>query len=223
MWRWVLAVCLVGAAAGARFAEALAQDVTPVVHANAERTERDGRAVIRVDVAAENVSDLGAFEFVLTFDSDLLALADEAFVEGAFLKSSGRTTLCPEPIVDAGAARFECVTLGPTPRAGATGSGLLASVFFEPRGDGKATVRFARAKLSSPLGDEIPADWIAGEINVDAAEGAPWWLWLAAGGGGAALVLAAAAAFVWRLRSNAARAVAPPVHASSEDRPSATF
>jgi hypothetical protein len=179
-----------GVAVVAAPSPAAAQE-TAVVTGDAERVERNGEEIIRLDVSVENVSDLGAFEFIVAFDNELLSIAeDEPFVEGPFLASSGRQTLCNVPVVDAGAARFECVTLGPEPREGATGSGLIASVFFDQRADGNATVQFTRAGLSTPPGESIPAEWVSGEIAVDADEGMNWLLWL---GVGAAVVLVAVA------------------------------
>lgn len=165
---------------------AQAQDSRAVVEAQAKRTKVDGEEVIRVDIQVKNVVDLGAFEFILTFDGSLLSVDPDSIEEGPFLGSSGRQTYCQAPSVDSNALRYACVTLGDTPRQGAEGDGLLASVFFHPKGDGKATIEFTRAQLATPPGDSIPADWQAGEIAVRSGRGLPWWGWLLAAVGGVA-------------------------------------
>ncbi len=154
-----------------------AQGTRAIVEAEAKRTEREGREVIQVDVLVRNVEDLGAFEFVLTFDGNLLEVGQDSVVEGPFLGSSGRQTYCPEPTIDNNALRYACVTLGPTPRQGANGEGLLASVFFEPKGGGEATIEFTRAQLATPPGDSIDAEWRAGKIALESGGGFPWWGW----------------------------------------------
>ncbi len=177
-----------------------AQTRKAVVEAEARRTEREGQEVIQVDVLVRNVEDLGAFEFVLTFNGDLLEVGPDSVVEGPFLGSTGRQTYCPEPTIDNNALRYACVTLGPTPRQGASGEGLLASVFFEPKGSGEASIEFTRAQLSTPPGESIDAEWRAGRIELESSGGFPLWAWalvavagvaaLAAVGGTVAALLA---------------------------------
>jgi hypothetical protein len=167
-----------------------AQSTRAVVEAEAKRTEKDGREVIQVDVLVRNVEDLGAFEFVLTFDGDILKVGQDSVVEGPFLGSSGRQTYCPEPTIDNNALRYACVTLGPTPREGAKGEGLLASVFFEPKGGGEASIEFTRAQLATPPGERIDAEWRPGKIALESGGRLPWWAWALIGVGGVAWLAA---------------------------------
>lgn len=168
-----------------------AQTRKAVVEAEAKRTERDGRDVIQVDVLVKDVENLGAFEFVLTFDGNLLDVGQNSVVEGPFLGSSGRQTYCPEPTIDNNALRYACVTLGMTPEEGANGEGLLASVFFEPKGAGEASIEFTRAQLVTPSAENIEADWRPGRIALDSSGGLRWWAW-ALIGAGAVVALAVA-------------------------------
>lgn len=182
-----------------------------VVEAEAKRTERDGHEVIQVDVLVRNVEDLGAFEFVLTFDGNLLEVGQDSVVEGPFLGSSGRQTYCPEPTVDNNALRYACVTLGPTPRQGASGEGLLASVFFEPKGSGEASIEFTRAQLATPPGESIKADWRPGRIDLESSGTLGWWAWTLIAVGGVALLAAVggSVAAVLLRRSGAVSDVVP--------------
>lgn len=188
--RFVVAGALACALLSFAVIHGTAQTRKAVVEAEAKRTEREGHEVIQVDILVRNVEDLGAFEFVLTFDGSLLEVDQDSVVEGPFLGSSGRQTYCPEPTIDNNALRYACVTLGPTPRQGASGEGLLASVFFDPKGSGEASIEFTRAQLSTPPGEGIEADWRPGRIAVASGGVFPWWAWALIAVAGVALLAA---------------------------------
>jgi hypothetical protein len=80
-----------------------------------------------VNIAIDNVTNLGAFQFDLLFE-DLL-LAPVSVDVGPFLGSSGRTVVCL-PLIGQNRVQLACVTLGSTP-PGPTGNGLLAEVVLQ--------------------------------------------------------------------------------------------
>jgi hypothetical protein len=176
------------------------------IRAEAFEEIRDGEEVVRVDVSVENVENLGAFAFVLQFDETKVGIIEEqAFERGEFLGSTGREVLCQDPTVDAGAARYECVTLGGEPAEGASGNGKLASVYFKPNGDGSASFELSRVDLATPPGDDIDVTVTAGQISVNSDDSFPWLLVAGIAVAVAAVVIAIAAALLWMRRTGRER------------------
>lgn len=113
--------------------------------APASQTVQMGGPTFNVDIVLENVSNLGAFEFTLSFDPDIVRLVSVS--PGPFLGSTGREIYCPQPLhyspssgdpaLDA--VRFGCVSSDQgagTP--GAYGSGVVANVQFAARAPGQS-------------------------------------------------------------------------------------
>jgi hypothetical protein len=94
--------------------------------------------------------------------------------------------------------RYECLTFGAQPRQGASGDGVLGTLYFELKGEGDAVLQFTRAQLSNPEGKPIPSRWTEGEIRVNGGSDSAIWPWLAGGAGGLTLLAVAAAAIWWR-------------------------
>jgi hypothetical protein len=105
---------------------------------------------LAVDIVIDKVTDLGGFQFVLTFDSDVLELISTAdgpkIQKGPFLGSSGRDVVCPDAEVQGEVLRFACVTLGATP-AGAQGGGVIATLGFRVRGAGESSLTLSRVQI----------------------------------------------------------------------------
>ncbi len=107
-----------------------------------------------VDVVVEDVANLGAFQFTLSYDAALLQYVDVH--EGPFLGSSGRIVDCLDPRVDPGSVVFVCVTLGPNP-PGPDGSGTLATVTLNALGTGTTPLQLGGVTLTQPDAQLIPA------------------------------------------------------------------
>ena len=90
-------------------------------------------ATFAVEVVADDVTNLGAFQFTLSFDPGVIA-----FVSGAkapFLGSTGRNVSCFGPSTSGGSVSMSCVTTsplstGPPGPDGPSGSGALATLNF---------------------------------------------------------------------------------------------
>ncbi len=80
-----------------------------------------------VDIVTDNVSNLGAFQFTLSYNPSVTVL--QAFDVGPFLGSTGRNVVCLPVTVGGGEAEIACTTLGAAP-PGPSGSGVLATVTF---------------------------------------------------------------------------------------------
>lgn len=177
-----------------------AQTKSASVKTQVTAIERDGKAVQQVDVVVSDVENLGAFEFVMGFHGGIVALDDNPIEKGTFLSSSGREVFCNDPTLQEDALRYQCVTLGDSPAEGATGSGVLASVYFEIVGDGVSRLEFTNSRLSTPMGEPIDATWEGGSIDAGSSSSSNWLVWLVAGGA-VLLVCVLGAAFVWRRRA----------------------
>jgi hypothetical protein len=115
-----------------------------------------------VDVVAENVADLGAFQFVLTFDAEILRA--ESIEAADFLGDGVQDVVCDEPTIDDAAVRLAC---GRRPAsAGVDGTGTLATITFEPRGSGTATLTLSRVTLIHSDGTPFEAKPAGAEVTV---------------------------------------------------------
>jgi hypothetical protein len=121
-------------------------------------------ASVAVQIELANVANLGAYEFTLSYDPDVLAAP--LVIDQGFLDTTGQTVLCLPPIVEPGQVRFGCVTLGPSD--GASGSGTLATVTLVTscEGDG-SDVTLESALLASPFGSQIGVQQIShGQVTL---------------------------------------------------------
>jgi hypothetical protein len=118
-----------------------------------------GGASFNVQISIAGVTNLGTYEWQLSFDPNVVAF--QSATDGAFLGSTGRPVACQPPILppsqdlQPGNVRFGCATGGSAP-AGPNGGGLLSTVAFQPVGDGAPNIQFVCAGLGDPLGDDIP-------------------------------------------------------------------
>jgi hypothetical protein len=114
---------------------------------------KKGDERVPFDITVENVKNLGAFQFDLTYDANVFELIDAEHdaEKGDFLGSSGRPVVCNPPVVDTGAGvtRFTCITLGSAP-AGVDGSGKLATIYLHAKGSGSTDITLKSAKLVEP-------------------------------------------------------------------------
>jgi len=121
---------------------------------------------VTTDITVNNVTNLGAYEVIITYDSSLVQFVSAT--DAGFLGSSGRTLFCPAPVIlDLGGAtrqlRFGCATTGAVP--GPSGSGILAQITWTAMAAGTALLDL-EPSLADPLGDSIFATAIDGEIVV---------------------------------------------------------
>ena len=115
-----------------------------------------------IDVVAANVSDVGAYEFIMTFDPAIMTIAGVS--NGSFLGSTDRPVFCPPPTIGESLLRFGCVTSGTN--AGASGSGLLAEVVFQAATPGTGNVQFPLMELADPLGRTVDVGVDHGTVTV---------------------------------------------------------
>lgn len=110
--------------------------------------------VVRIDI--ENVTSLGAYEWVLTYDPAILELVEPSPgnpnpQNSGFLVGAS----CPPPVdpPSPGAVRFGCATTGQT---GVSGSSALSFVTFTARANGSSSLCIKYAQLADHLANDIP-------------------------------------------------------------------
>ncbi len=199
MWTRVAAGLMIAVAASvlvtASHAAAQSGEAVIAVVAPGGSIESSGEPVpFRIDV--EDVTNLGAFEFVLAFDSGLFEF-DRA-EQGSFLGSTGREVVCDEPKSAPGAVRMLCVTLLREPQ-GPSGSGTLATIWLRPKGTGKVEVALSRFKLTSVGAAGLTARAESATVTVG-GDGGDWLLIWSAIASGAVLAIAAASVVIARMR-----------------------
>jgi hypothetical protein len=146
-----------------------------------------------VAVTVERIQGLGAFQFTLTYDDDILEFV--SVQEGDFLGSSGRTVNCLPPSQQATTAKFACVTLGAQP-PGADGSGVLATVTLDARRQGPTPLELENVVLATIDGKAIPSSVENSVITVIPSEppsggSINWALWGSVGAGSVLVVVLA--------------------------------
>jgi len=116
-----------------------------------------------VDVMAQNINNLGAYEFTLRFDPNIINYVSVS--DGWFLGSTGRSVFCPTPIADGWMLRFGCVTTG-LGMPGASGSGQLAQIVFQATAPYSIPLDLSAVALADPLGVTINAAVASGSVTV---------------------------------------------------------
>jgi Cohesin domain len=121
--------------------------------------------VLSVPLTVTDVCNLGGFSVTLAYDPAILTFADAQ--PGPFLSSSGRSAQCLSPQLQPGSVTVSCVTLGTPPPDGASGSGLLAVLYFVPTTLGTSPLGLQSALLT-PAADPLPATTVGGSATISA-------------------------------------------------------
>lgn len=116
-----------------------------------------------IDLVVDEVSNLGAYQFTLVFDPNIIALTGAS--NGPFLGSTGRTVMCNGPTPGVGSVHLVCSTLGALP-AGPTGSGVLATVRFLALAEGSSPLDLQDVILANVSGRAIPITEQNGMVTV---------------------------------------------------------
>jgi hypothetical protein len=147
--------------------------VTPTPGALAVRIEPVSQNVAagsttQVQILVDNASGLGAFQFTLNFNSSVVGFPSvinfESLSVGPFLGSSGRSVFCFPPTFNSGSASFVCLTQGPPPPPGASGSGVLAVATFAGLTPGLSPIHLSNVVLTDVNG--VPQTPVATQDGV---------------------------------------------------------
>jgi hypothetical protein len=122
-------------------------------------------ASFEADILVADVTNLGAFEFTLSFDPALVHF--DSISPGPFLGSTQRTVSCLPPLPAAGSVRYTCVTLGDEPD-GPSGSGVLAVAQFSAVSGGTTILDLSDVVLLEPNATQISVDQVIdGSVTVE--------------------------------------------------------
>lgn len=124
------------------------------------------------NVAVKDAADLGAFEFSLKYDPNIVTI--ETVTLGDFLESTGRTAWGEKypdkkSLVidnDGGSLKYMEFTMSP-PDTGPSGDGILATITFLMKAQTDTTLVFdeKRSFITDIKGKALFAEWVSGEIT----------------------------------------------------------
>ena len=128
-----------------------------------------GSGAVSVDIKISGASDLGGYEFTLTWDGAILSFV--SVTNGPFLGSTGRTVTCSAPAVTATSVAFGCQTTGPGP--GPNGSGALATVQFATVGPGTSALALSGVNVTNTSGGPFTVNTNGGLVTVQVPTATP--------------------------------------------------
>jgi subtilisin family serine protease len=140
------------------------QGPRPLLFAPSSQQVGDDETGFTVDVQVQDVSDLAAFEFDVTYDPVVVHVVDVTL--GAFLGSGGLNTVALGPDIDNGTGRVTFGGIGYGSGSGANGSGTLATLTFSPQAAGTTGLAFENEQLRDSLNSEIPAGTQPGQVQI---------------------------------------------------------
>ncbi len=184
LYSTILALCLIAllvnagayaapmASAGLPEAAALA---SPLIRFNPSSTTVAPGATFVLDVLVDNATDLGAFEFTLSFNPAVVSLQSATL--GSLLSSTGRTAVALPLVQHApGPYEFGGYTYAATRILGPNGTGTAARLTFQALAAGSSNLTFTAVQLTGtewepdPLTVVIPTT-SAGTVTVTAVTG----------------------------------------------------
>ncbi|MBN1560702.1 carboxypeptidase regulatory-like domain-containing protein [candidate division KSB1 bacterium] len=115
-----------------------------------------------IQVLADDVTHLGAFQFDLAFDSNLLKVKDVQV--GDIFKSTGNTIMRLGPQIDVAAGRLTVGAFSYGSEAGPCGSGVLAQVTFELKTVQTQPLRLEEVLLTDQQGNLMPVSKISNTL-----------------------------------------------------------
>ena len=163
----LLALALLLAVAGA----AEAQEEPSLLVDPASQTIEPEAGAFEVRILVDDITaDLGLSGYALTVRYDPGVVHALAVDDSGFLASAGSPTTCPESKIDNDAGRLEffCFTsqISSRPGAQANEPQLLASITFEPRGEGLTLLDISQSSLIDDQGNDLTISIAGGEVTV---------------------------------------------------------
>ena len=213
IWKWALAAVIVagGSLVALNVQDISAQSGEPTLRVVAPvDAVKEGDKAIPFEVHADNVDNVASFQFVMQYRDDVFKFASAQ--QGPFLGSTEREVVCNDPLSDAGSVRYTCITLRTEPQ-GASGSGLLATIYLDATGSGPTDVSLDRVKLLhvDENASAIPDVTLqSASVDVEGTGSTNWLMW---GGiiAAAVIILGGVGAFAAMRMRGGAPGVAPKV------------
>ena len=108
-----------------------------------------------LDISAENVFDLAAWQFNIVFDPATLEAVNVS--EGNFLKMGGATTLFQGGSINNAAGKITGLNAARLSAQGVSGTGVLLQVNFKAKSGGETQLALHNFQFGSITGNSIPA------------------------------------------------------------------
>jgi len=117
-----------------------------------------------VDIVAEDITNLAAYQVELTYNPTIVHVT--AVTQGPFLGSTGRTVSPVSPNIDNNAGRvvFGAFTFGTQP--GVNGTGVLATITFQPRARGTSPLHLQNVQVADPNSSLLSATTEDGQVEL---------------------------------------------------------
>ncbi len=122
---------------------------------------------LTVTLSVQNISNLGGFEFVMTYDPSVVHVTSATM--SSFLSSTGRTVFQVGPTIDnvGGTLHMGAASFGT--KAGPSGNDLLTTITLTPQGNGSTTLGFSKMVLTDALGNPISVAAYGSSVTVQPA------------------------------------------------------
>lgn len=117
-----------------------------------------------VDLTVENVANLAGFQTDLLFDPAIVSVNSISL--GTFLESTGRTVVPVGPVIDnaTGVVTFGAFSFGS--QVAASGTGVLATISFQPRAIGSTALHLQATGLADPAGNALHVKTTDGQVQI---------------------------------------------------------
>ena len=115
-----------------------------------------------VNIRARNTTDLGRYEFAVTWNASVLDL--RSISDGGFLGSTGNPISCSVTVLAANQVHYLCIELGPNPGPG--GNGLLATLSYATLANGVSPINLSGVALRTTGDLAIPLLVADGSVTV---------------------------------------------------------
>ena len=121
--------------------------------------------IFTFEIRAENVLDLGGWQFDIAFDPALLEAVSVS--EGGFLKTDGGSTFFQEGRIDNASGKITGVKSALLADSGVSGSGAILQMKFKAKSEGETKVVLQNFKFGSFSGENISAGPLEVTLTVE--------------------------------------------------------
>jgi hypothetical protein len=123
-----------------------------------------GGGAFTVDIVAENVAHLAAYELELHYDPTIVQL--DSVEQGPFLGSTGRSIAIVEPVVNPteGWVKFGAFTFGTQP--GVNGTGVLATITLQPQASGVTALSLQNVQAADETSNPLVLATADGRVEI---------------------------------------------------------
>jgi hypothetical protein len=144
---------------------ALGAIADPAIRFDPPASTVDPGAVFVLNVVVDNVTDLGGYQFTVSFNPAVLHV--QSVTLGSFLGSTGRTAAPLGPTIDntAGSFTFGGFSFGTA--AGPNGTGTVAQITLQAMAPGSSALTFSNVQLTNTQAQVLgPLTTIPGSVTV---------------------------------------------------------